>query len=79
MVAHFADADTKAMSLKREPGAIALGVALAVIGANFSVQAFNHGGFSLWWLCLTLPTFMIGMYGATYEASGGKSRTSPAK
>jgi hypothetical protein len=62
------------LSIKRDPAGIALGVALAVVGANLGVYMLVQGGTSLWWLVLFAPLFAIGLFGATYEVAGGKSR-----
>lgn len=65
------------VSLKRDTSAIALGVSMALVGANLGVYALVQQGGALWWLALAIPLFIMGLFGATYEASGGKNRRKP--
>jgi hypothetical protein len=73
VASRLAQISAEQLTIRREPAAIALGVALAIAGANLGVFALTQR-ISLWWVALAVPLFVFGMFGATYEVTGGKSR-----
>lgn len=74
LATQYAESSSKQATIRREPGPVVLGVSIALIGANFTAISWTSGGIFRWFLFLSIPMFVMGLYGAVYEMSGGKSR-----
>ncbi|MCQ4045771.1 hypothetical protein ACFOSC_19585 [Streptantibioticus rubrisoli] len=70
----YAEACAFEDTLHREPASIVLGILLAVGGIGLGLWNGAHKDSSTWWLIVALFMAVMGIFGATYEAAGGKSR-----